>query len=173
MLNHDEVARLLRAGQASEVHQRLDALQPDATGAVRRSIAHWRTYALLHEKRYSEAMSHLEASENDYGCRSLVHHEKASILDVLGRQREAIAELRAAPLSSELESFPELVTDASFYLAYLMAKNGEVLPDFELSKIPDDYISVLPARGQLYGAKVSKADIAALLSTGRKDTRDR
>lgn len=166
MLNDDEVFRLQRAGKTRNIHEQLDAALPSATAEARRKIAHWRTSTLLYEKRYSEALDHLQQNSCDYNCKTLVHHERASILDLLGRGEDALRELRSAPIAAETERYRALVLDAKFFLLYLMAKNNIAIEQSSLDAIPDDHISILPSETSLYGAHVSKDDLKAMIETG-------
>lgn len=163
MLNDDEIFRLQRAGKSHQIHERLDAALPGGTAEDRHNIAHWRTSTLLHERRYQDALDHLQRSKNDYGCKTLVHHKKAGILDLLGRDNEAISELRSAPIAAEREKYGALVLEAKFYLIYLMAKNNLEIEQSSLDEIPDGHISVLPSETSLHGAQISKEDLKEMI----------
>ena len=163
LLNDDEVFRLQRAGDMREIHARLDAALSGATAEDRRKIAHWRTSTLLHERRYQDALDHLQRSKDDYGCKTLVHHKRASILDLLGRDKEALNELRSAPIAAETEKYRALVLEAKFYLLYLMAKNNLEIEQSSLDEIPNGHISVLPSETHLYGAHISKDDLKRMI----------
>ena len=160
MLNADEVFRLLRAGNPGAVHDLIDAAFPTATVEERHSMAHWRTAALLKEKRYQEALDHLEHSKIDYFCKTLAHHQKAEIYDRLGRGREALMELSQAPFEAEFDWHIALVTDARFFLLYLLAKENLPIKPDDLDLIPDDFASVFRGVGYF-----TKDDLKALIGT--------
>lgn len=170
MLTDDEVHGLLRANKFDEVHDRLDAALPGNTPDDRHSIACWRTSALLKERRYAAALDHLQQSKADFGSKTLVHHYRASIFDILGRDSEALHELRTAPLAAEMEKYWPLVLDAKFYLLHFMAKRNMPVEAAALDEIPEGYISVLPSETNLYGAHVSKEDLKALIGAGHRGT---
>ncbi len=162
MLARDEIHRLFRQGDIAEVHRQLDAAMPGETPNDQHSIASWRAWALMREERYDEALDHLSKNREDFGSKTDVHHTRASIFDVLGRDDEALHELRTAPFETEKEKYGPLVTDAKFYLLHFMAKRKMPIDPAALDEIPDGYRSILPQGQRIYGVHVSKQDLAEI-----------
>lgn len=163
MLNRDEIIRLYRADEFEVLHEHLDAALAGASPDDRHSIAHWRSAALEKEKRYEEALEHLALSKSDFGSKTLVHHMRASILEVLGRDQEALDELQAAPLDGEIDLYYPLVVDAKFYILYFRAARNMPVDPAAIDEIPEGYRSVLPGNGHIFGAQVSKDELAAMI----------
>ncbi len=79
---------------------------------------------------------------------------RACDLEVLGRRRESLAALRAAPIVAESSQFPAICKEADFFLCLYLARNGETPPQALLDAIPDDHFGFDPAREM-----VTKKDI--------------
>ena len=167
MLNDDVILHKLGSGDVQGVHALLDAAMPGETAEEKHSIAYWRTATLIREKRFEEALIHLQQNKLDFGCKTFVHHEAARILDHLGRDHEAIAALATAPFADETEKYRLLVKEAKFHLMHLRARNGINVDASDMAEIPDDYIAVLPSRQHPFGQHVSKADLKAMVGVIR------
>jgi len=77
----------------------------------------------------------------------------------LGRDMDAIEELKNAPMAEEWERYRPLVVDAKYLLAHLLARNGLEVEQALLDEIPENYIHITD-RGQ----RISKADLMALVA---------
>ena len=162
-LDYDTVFDLVRSGQADELHRRLDAeLEDDPSPERRHSIAHWRSYAFRREKRYAEGLEHLRRDRDDFFCKTSAYSEAAELLDLLGRNAEAQAELEQAPFEAEAERFPVLVADARFMLLLIKVRGGYRPSDQDLDAFPDDFGTVI-----LPGRPFKKKDLLALLAQRR------
>ncbi len=82
----------------------------------------------------------------------------ARILNKLGRDREALDELRSAPIEEEMEEYYGLAIDAKFFYLYLLAKSGDLSVRDRLAEIPDDYRHIT-----MGGKFLTKADIVSFL----------
>ena len=158
MLKSEEVFNLIRAGKLRALHDQLDAALHNASSDELHSIAHWRTAALLKEKRYDDALQYLEDSKDKYNCKTTAYQQKAEILDRLGRGPAAVAELSAAPFDVELKLHLSLVIDAFFFLLYLKEKNGISVAKSELDRIPDGFTSIINGMGPF-----TKHDLEAMI----------
>ena len=155
-----ELQALMRRKDWSSVHAFLDAARDRAFSPDDlRSEAYWRISALAGEQRYEEAIELLRKSADLFSCQSLVRHNLARFLSKLGRDREALDELKDAPIEEEMEAFHALAIDAKFFYLYLLAKTGDASVRSGLSAIPDDYRHIT-----LGGKFLTKADIVALLN---------
>jgi tetratricopeptide (TPR) repeat protein len=150
---------LMRRQDWTSAYALLDQVRDGA--ATREDIAseaHWRAAALGREQRFAEAIELLREKARFFGSQCLVNHNIANCLSKLGRDEEAVQELKKAPIEEEMGSFYGLAIDAKFFLFYLLAKNGDASVEERLSEIPDDYRHI--AMG---GKRLTKADIIALL----------
>lgn len=163
MLDQNEIVRLYRSGQLDALHRSLDAASPGETPNDRHFIASWRAAAFQREKRYEEALDHLQRNRDEFGSKTDLHQTRATILDVLGRDAEALRELQTAPFEAEIDKYRSLVVDAKFYLLHFMVKRGIPIDRAALDEIPEGYRSVLPGNGHTHGLHVSKDDIKAML----------
>ena len=145
------------------LHDALDAASPGCDAEERCCIAHWRSAALAAEGRCLEAVDFLTANRNDFFCGTLVSTRIAESLHRLGRDMEAIEELKQAPMANECQRYWALVTDAKYVLAHLQASNGLEVDRAILDEIPDGYIHITD-RGQ----RISKSDLMSLISRGQR-----
>jgi hypothetical protein len=159
MLTDARVFALLRENRAAQLHQELDDALGSASESDLNNIAHWRTHAFEREKRYEDAIVHLEKSKQHFFCKTLAHHEKAELLDCLGRNADAQVELEGAPFEAEADRFPVLVADARFFLLLLRVRGGYRPLQSELDCFPDDFGTVL-----MPGRPFSKADLLSMIS---------
>lgn len=164
MLDEDEFWRHIQAGNWHEAHELLDAASSDPSPGSTFIVAHLRSATLKREGRFDEAIRVLRGSRSDFPCQTLSHDGAARLLERTGRRDEAIAELRCAPFESEREQFPLLVTDARFFLLYLLAKSGMAGSDPDIHEFPEDYESVVPDPEHVIGEFVTKADLQRLLN---------
>lgn len=89
------------------------------------------------------------------------------MLDVLGRDAEALREFQTAPFEAEMEAYGPLVIDAKFCLLCFMAKRQMPIDLAVLDDIPNGYKSVLPGNGHTHGHHVSKEDLKAMINEAR------
>lgn len=162
-LDDETVFGLLRSGQADELHRRLDQeLEADPSREQRHAIAHWRSHAFRQEKRFEDGLDHLRRDREDFLCKTSAYSEAAELLDALGRNDEAQAELEQAPFDVEAERFPVLVADARFMLLLMKVRGGYRPSDQELDIFPDDFGTVI-----LPGHPFKKSDLLALIDRQR------
>lgn len=160
---NDEFFKLHRQRDWQALHRALDSSSPGRDAEERCHIVYWRAAALAAEDRCSEAIDFLIANRNDFFCRTLASTRIAENLHRLGRDMDAIEELKKAPMTEEWERFWALVVDAKYVLAHLLASNGLEVDKAILDDIPDGYIHITD-RGQ----RISKADLMGLISSGKK-----
>ena len=162
-LDDQTVFGLLRSGQADELYRRLDAeLEADPSLERRHLIAHWRSHAFVETRRYEDGVDHLRRCRDNFFCKTSAHSEAAELLDWLGRNAEAQAELEPAPFAAEAERFPVLVADARFMLLLIKVRGGYCPSDQELDAFPDDFGTVI-----LPGRPFMKNDLLALVAQRR------
>ena len=159
MIDFDQFRDFVCSGNWSAVHAMLDDARDRAvTDDDIKDEAYWRVVALTRETRYNEALDFLTKNSDRFDCRSWLYHESARILIKLGRDREALDELRKAPIEEEMEDYYGLAIDAKFFYLYLLAKSGDPSVKDRLSEIPDDYRHIT-----MGGTFLTKADIASFL----------
>lgn len=158
MDRNDEIFKLSRAKKWSEIHRVLDRT-PQNNAADRHFVAHWRKAALIMEGRYQDALEFLQANKQNLGCQTAASAALGEILHVLGRDQEAIAELKNAPMAAEVDQYRPLVVDAKFQLAYLQALNGQPVEGELLDAIPNTYVHV-----SRRGKRISKSELLNLIS---------
>lgn len=122
------------------------------------SEVYWRVNALAGEQRYDEALQLLQKKASLFNCQCLVHKQRAQMLMKLGRDQEALDELRKAPIDAEMEDYYGLAIDTKFFYLYLLAKRGDASVKGRLAEIPDDYRHIT-----MDGKFLTKADIASFL----------
>lgn len=160
MIDFYQFRRLADSKDWASVHAMLDEARDRAiTDDDIRSEAHWRVVALTREQRYDDALDLLSKNAHLFNSQSLVHHKAACILDKLGRNEEALEELKKAPIEEEMESYYGLAIDAKFFYFYLLAKSGDPSVKERLSEIPDDYRHIT-----MGGTFLTKTDIVSLLN---------
>lgn len=151
---------LLRNKNWVAAHDMLDSAKDRAvTREDRNSAIHWRVVTLEREKRYEDALELLRRNASLFNSRCHVQLECALCLEKLGRDQEALAELAAAPVEEEMQSFYAFAIDAKFLYFYLLAKSGEASVAHRLDEIPDDYRHIT-----MDGKFLTKPDIVALLN---------
>jgi thioredoxin-like negative regulator of GroEL len=154
-----QLQTLMQGNDWASVYAMLDAARNQAvTREDLGSEVYWRSTALTKEQRYDEAIELLRNNANLFNSQSLVHHELACILIELGCEREALDELKKAPIEEEMEDYYGLAIDAKFFYFYLLAKSGDTSVKARFAEIPDDYRHI--AMG---GKFLTKADIMAFL----------
>jgi hypothetical protein len=158
MIGEEQLFAAFRKSDWVGVHRVLDAWGESQSGD-RRRIAHWRTNALIGEGRYQDAIDFLRAHKSDYNCKSLACTRIAEALHFLGRDREAIEELKGAPMDLERSTFPGLVIDAKYVLAYLETLNGLKVENSLLDDIPSTYVHLTSS-----GERFSKMDLLEMIS---------
>ncbi|MGP0057850.1 MAG: tetratricopeptide repeat protein [Beijerinckiaceae bacterium] len=155
-----QLQALMRSGDWDSVYSMLDDARNRAvTQEDIRQLAYWRSVALTREQRYDEALELLRESADLFNSQSLVQHELACILVTQGRDREALDELKKAPVEEEMEKHYGLAIDAKFFYFYLLAKSGDTSVKERLSEIPDDYRHIA-----MDGTFLTKTDIVSLLT---------
>jgi len=159
----DHCSNLYRQRDWKALHSALDTASPGRDPDERSQIEHWRATALSAESRHEEAIDTLRAIGSDCRCQTRVSKKIAENLRRLGRDMEAIEELKNAPLAEEWDNFRALVLDAKYVLAHLLASNGLEVDKAILDDIPDGYIHITD-RGQ----RISKSDLMDLIS-GKKN----
>jgi hypothetical protein len=154
-----QLQALMRSRDWVSVYAILDDARTRAitTEDIVREI-HWRATALKGEQRYSEALDLLRKNAGLFNSQSLVRHEMARILVKIGRDQDAIDELKRTPIEEEMEDFYGLAIDAKFFYLYLLAKGGDPSVKDRLSEIPDDYRYIA-----IGGTFLTKPDIISLL----------
>lgn len=158
LLDHDVVLSLVRANSFDELHQLLNKEMEGASVERRHSIAHWRTHALVREKRLEDAIDHLRKNREDFLCKTSAYAEAAELLDLLGRNAEAQAELAGAPIIEEQDDYPVLVKDAKFIHLIIKIRGGYRPSDAEINAFPDDFGTVI-----LPGRPFLKSDLIAMI----------
>ncbi len=93
MALRDEFSRLYRQRDWKALHGALDAAAP-CDAEERCCVAYWRATALETEDRCLEAIEVLTANRDDFSCKTLVHTDIDENLHRLGRDLEAIDELK-------------------------------------------------------------------------------
>lgn len=159
MTSDEELSKAHRSGNCSEMHRILDEWATHGSVDPFR-ITYWRAVALMAERRFQEALDLLRARKNDYHCKTPACTMIARTLHSLERDNEATAELKNAPMASELDRYRPLVIDAKFQLAYLQALNGLPVEEKLLGEIPDAYIHL--GRGK----RISKMELLTFISKG-------
>jgi len=163
MTMRDVISKLYRQRDWAALHGALDAYSPDCDAEGRCCIAHWRSAALAAENRCLEAVEFLTAHRNDFFCGTLASKRIAENLHRLGRDMDAIEELKKAPMADECQRYWALVVDAKYVLAHLQASNGLEVDKAILDEIPDGYIHITD-RGQ----RISKSDLMSLISRAKR-----
>jgi hypothetical protein len=156
---NDEFSELFRQRDWESLHRALDSASPGRDPDERSKIAYWRAAALSAQDRCLEAIDVLTAIRTDCRCKTRVCTEIAENLRRLGRDIEAIEELKRAPMAEEEERFWALVVDAKYVLAHLQASNGLEVDKAILDAIPEGYIHITD-RGQ----RISKSDLLNRIS---------
>ncbi|MGD9540657.1 MAG: hypothetical protein AB7V61_06950 [Methylocystis sp.] len=156
---------LYRQRDWKALHGALDNASPGRDSDERRQIGFWRANALSAEGRHDEAIDALRAIGSDCRCRTRVSKNIAENLRRLGRDMEAIEELKNAPLAEEWDCFRALVLDAKYVLAHLLASNGLEVYKAILDDIPDGYIHITDR-----GHRISKSDLVDLISGKKKSS---
>lgn len=159
MALRDTFSNLCRKRDWAALHDALDAASPGGDSDERCCIAHWRSAALSAQGRCLEAIDALTASRNDFYCKTLVSMKIAENLHRLGRDAEAIEELKTAPMAEEAERYRALVLDAKYVLAHLMAINRMAVEQALLDEIPETYIHI-----DYRGRRISKTDLLHRIS---------
>lgn len=160
---HNNCSELFRQRDWKALHDMLDSASPGRDSDERGQIAHWRASALSAEGRHDDAIDVLRGIQSDCRCRATVSKHIAENLRRLGRDMEAIEELKNAPLAEERERFSGLVLDAKYVLAHLLASNGLEVEKAILDDIPNNYVHITD-RGQ----RISKSDLMNLISRRKK-----
>ena len=163
MTMRDVISKLYRQRDWVALHDALDAASLGCDAEERYCIAHWRATALAAEDRCLEAIDVLTANRNDFFCGTLVCTKIAENLNRLGRDMDAIEELKKAPMADECQRYWALVVDAKYVLAHLQASNGLEVDKAILDEIPDGYIHITD-RGQ----RISKSDLMSLISRAKR-----
>jgi hypothetical protein len=145
------------------LHDALDAASPGCDAEERCCITHWRAAARAAVDRCLEAVDFLIANRSDFFCGTLASTRIAENLHRLGRDMDAIEELKKAPMANECQRYWALVTDAKYVLVHLLASNGLEVDKAILDAIPDGYIHITD-RGQ----RISKSDLMGLISRGKR-----
>jgi tetratricopeptide (TPR) repeat protein len=149
----------MRGEDWASVYALLDRIRGRAsTQDDMRMETYWRVTALGKQGRYDEAIALQRRNANLFNSQCLVHHNLARFLLKLGRDDEALEELKKAPIEEEMEDFYGLAIDAKFSYFYLLAKRGDQSVKDRLSEIPDDYRHIT-----MGGRFLTKPDIVALL----------
>lgn len=149
----------MRKQDWNSAHALLDEVRDNATTKDEmKDEVYWRARALGRAHRYDEALELLRNSASLFNSQCLVHQQRARMLLKLGRDREALDELREAPIEEEMADHYGLAIDAKFFYLYLLAKSGDPSVRVRLSEIPDDYRHIT-----MDGKLLTKADIAAFL----------
>ncbi len=161
----DHCSELFRQRDWKALHGVLDNASPGRDPDERRQIGFWRASALSAEGRHQEAIGTLRAIQSDCRCRATVSKHIAENLRRLGRDMEAIEELKNAPLAEEWDSFRALALDAKYVLAHLLASNGLEVDKAILDDIPDKYIHITD-RGQ----RITKSDLMDMISGKKKSS---
>jgi hypothetical protein len=159
----ENCSELFRRRDWKALHGALDSASPGRDSDERRQIGYWRASALSAEGKHDEAIDALRAIGSDCRCRTRVSKNIAENLRRLGRDMEAIEELRNAPLAEEWDSFRALVLDAKYVLAHLLASNGLEVDKAILDDIPDSYIHITDR-----GHRTSKSDLIDMISSTKK-----
>ena len=160
MINPDQLRILLREENWTAVDALLDNARDQAlTNDDLEDAAYWRVVALIRARRYSEALDFLRKHAGWFNCQSWVHHKCARILIELGLEKDALEELRKAPIEAEMEAFYGLAIDAKFTYLFLLARFGDPSVKERFSEIPDDYQQIA-----IDGTFLTKADIISLLN---------
>jgi hypothetical protein len=162
---HDNCSELYRQRDWKALHGVLDSACPGRDSDERSQIGRWRASALSAEGRHQEAIDALRGIQSECRCRATVSKHIAENLRRLGRDMEAIEELKNAPLAEERERFSGLVLDAKYVLAHLLASNGLEVEKAILDDIPDSYVHITD-RGQ----RISKADLMDMISGKKKSS---
>ena len=160
---HNNCSELFRQRDWKALHDMLDSASHGRDSDERGQIAHWRASALSAEGRHDEAIDVLRGIQSDCRCRSTVSKHIAENLRRLGRDMEAIEELKNAPLTEEWDRFRALALDAKYVLAHLLASNGLEVEKAILDDIPDSYIHITDR-----GHRISKVDLMDLISGKKK-----
>jgi hypothetical protein len=150
----------------AEMHRLLDDCSSDDPEMQSRA-ANWRANALIGEGRYHQALDFLRVHKNSYNCKTLAYMRIAEVLHVLGRDYEAIDELKSAPMDVEHDVYPGLVVDAKYTLAHFQALNGLPVETRLLDDIPGNYIHI-----EMDGHRISKADLLKLISQSTNSKKD-
>ena len=160
MLDHDRLRAFFHDKNWAAAHAALDEARNRAfTADDVKDEAYWHVVTLMREQRYEEAMDLLRERAELFNRQCLVQRKIASILNKLGRNQEALAELSKAPVEEEMEAFYALALDAKFLYFYLLAKSGDRSIRKRLDEIPDDY-----RHFTIDGKFLTKPDIASLLN---------
>lgn len=158
MALRDEFSRLYRQREWKALHGALDAASHSCDTEERCCVAYWRATALEAEDRCLEAIDVLTANRDDFSCKTMVHADIAENLRRLGRDLEAIDELKRAPMDEEMERYHALVVDAKYLLAHLLATNRLDVEPSLLDEIPDNYVHITSR-----GKRITKTDLLAMI----------
>lgn len=120
-------------------HALVDSLASSAVPEERANGAYWRAVTLRKEGKNKEALEFLGSHRNDFFCKCGVDLARAEILMSLGRTENAFAVMAAAPIETEMASFPALATELAYYYCLQLAKNGRQTPEKALAAVPDDF----------------------------------
>jgi tetratricopeptide (TPR) repeat protein len=160
MADIEKLQVFLRNKDWAGAHGMLDDARNRAVTRNEKSRAmHWRVATLEREKRYEDALELLRRNADLFNSQCRVHLERALCFEKLGRKEEALAELAAAPIESEMESFYAFAIDAKFLYFYLLAESGDASVAKRLGEIPDDYRHIT-----IDGKFLTKPDIVSLLN---------
>lgn len=158
--DHDTLFRLTRSGDFEKAHQWLDEQsQGDSSSETRNMVAHGRTHVLYSQKRLEDAINYIQKNRDDFLCKTSAYAEVAELMDLLGRNAEAQAELEKAPFEAEAERYPVLVADARFMLLLIKVRGGYRPSDIELDMFPDHFGTVI-----LPGRPFMKSDLLKLIN---------
>jgi thioredoxin-like negative regulator of GroEL len=154
-----QLQALMRSKDWDAVYAMLDDAGSRAvTQEDMRREVYWRATAFEGEQRYDEALELLQKNADLFDCQCLVHLQLACILIKLGRDQDALDELRKAPIEAEMEDYYGLAIDAKFLYFYLLAKIGDPSVKDRLAEIPDDYRHITSG-----GKFLTKTDISSFL----------
>ena len=118
----DNCSETISPARWKALHSVLDNAPLAATLDERSQIGRWRASALSAEGRHEEAIDALRGIQSECRCRATVSKHIAENLRRLGRDMEAIEELKNAPSGRRKGSaFSGLVLDAKYVLAHLLA----------------------------------------------------
>jgi hypothetical protein len=135
----NEILSLHSNGNWTACHALLARAAASADPIERANAAHWRAVTLRKEGRNKEALDFLVSHRNDFFCKCGVDLARAEILVGIGRTEEAFETMAAAPIESEMATFPAIATELAYYYCLELAKNGRPMPDGVLALIPDDF----------------------------------
>lgn len=156
---------LVRDHKFERAHRWLDTELEHASDDEARWIHHRRTSIYLEERRYQDAIDHLNRHRNICGTVTSVHETLAMLYEVTGRENLALNELETAPYDTDQGVDPLLVIDAKFYRLYFRARRNLPIAQSEIDAFPSGYETYLPGGGRIRGCLVKKDDIIKLMAS--------